>query len=156
MSIIPGMETRAPERTDTRSGRSGSPSRLPAAASRRARPLSICFQNPGGCFLPAPLYAAHASVVMVKPGGTGTPRLVISASSHPLPPRSGRIALLPSALPFAKEYTYLGVRVETARNLPLGVFRILVTAISATPWPEPSGGPRTNDEPSAGLMVLKS
>src|SRR5213594_1127434 len=80
---------------------------------------------------------------MVKPGGTGTPRLVISASSHPLPPRSGRIALLPSALPFAKAYTYRGVRAETARDLPLGVFRFLVTAaISATPWPKPSGGPR--------------
>src|SRR5258707_15538618 len=38
---------------------------------------------------------------MVKPGGTGTPSFVISASSPPLPPSSGRRALDPSALPFA-------------------------------------------------------
>ena len=35
--------------------------------------------------------ARQASVVMVKPGGTGMPRLVISASSQPLPPRRSRM-----------------------------------------------------------------
>src|SRR6266850_7388120 len=64
---------------------------------------------------------------MVKPGGTGTPRLVISASSHPLPPRRWRSALDPSALPLAKEYTYLGRRAagfaDLLRTLLPGVAR---------------------------------
>ena len=51
-------------------------------------------------------------MVIVKPGGTGTPILVISASSQPLPPSRSRIALDPSALPPAKEYTYLGVALD--------------------------------------------
>src|SRR5687768_262368 len=42
---------------------------------------------------------------MVKPGGTGIPRLVISASSQPLPPSRLRISDEPSALPEPKEYT---------------------------------------------------
>ncbi len=35
---------------------------------------------------PSRLYSAQASVVIVKPGGTGMPRLVISASSQPFAP----------------------------------------------------------------------
>src|SRR4051794_41085312 len=44
---------------------------------------------------------------MVKPGGTGSPALVISARPAPLPPRSSFILPLPSALPPPKEKTYL-------------------------------------------------
>src|SRR5689334_21308249 len=41
---------------------------------------------------------------MVNPGGTGRPRLVISARFAPLPPRSSFMSLLPSA----KSYTSFG------------------------------------------------
>ncbi len=37
VSIIPGMEARAPERTETRSGASGSPKRAPTISPTRAR-----------------------------------------------------------------------------------------------------------------------
>src|SRR5580700_1793936 len=43
---------------------------------------------------------------MVKPGGTGRPAFVISASPAPLPPRTSFILPLPSALPPPNEYTY--------------------------------------------------
>jgi len=45
-------------------------------------------------------------VEIVKPGGTGTPALVISARPEPLPPRVSFMSLLPSALPPPKKKTY--------------------------------------------------
>src|ERR1700761_1672383 len=44
---------------------------------------------------------------MVKPGGTGRPRLAISARLAPLPPRRSRRPALPSALPSPKVKTHL-------------------------------------------------
>src|SRR5580704_3604729 len=44
---------------------------------------------------------------MVKPGGTGRPRLAISARFAPLPPRRSRISARPSALPSPKAQTHL-------------------------------------------------
>src|ERR1700722_12404894 len=44
---------------------------------------------------------------MVKPGGTGNPRLAISARLAPLPPRRSRRPALPSALPSPKVNTHL-------------------------------------------------
>src|SRR6266581_1137098 len=44
---------------------------------------------------------------MVKPGGTGRPRLAISARLAPLPPRRSRSSALPSALPSPKVKTHL-------------------------------------------------
>src|ERR1700687_6163723 len=44
---------------------------------------------------------------MVKPGGTGRPRLAISARLAPLPPSKSRISALPSALPSPKMNTHL-------------------------------------------------
>src|SRR6266849_6003607 len=44
---------------------------------------------------------------MVNPGGTGSAALVISARPAPLPPSRSFISPRPSALPFAKRYTYL-------------------------------------------------
>ena len=67
---------------------------------------------------------------MVKPGGTGTPRLVISASSHPLPPSRWRSALDPSALPAAKKYTYFGVRVDVLLGLARFDVRVAVRFIT--------------------------
>ena len=49
---MPGMETRAPERTETRSGLSGSPKVAPMAFSSFFRASSACFHIPCGyCFL---------------------------------------------------------------------------------------------------------
>src|SRR5215204_6003564 len=42
---------------------------------------------------------------MVNPGGTGTPRLVISARLAPLPPRTCFMPRVPSAAPAPKKYT---------------------------------------------------
>src|SRR5258706_9305508 len=44
---------------------------------------------------------------MEKPGGTGRPRLAISASPAPLPPSRLRMLGLPSALPPPKAKTHL-------------------------------------------------
>src|SRR5262245_2199022 len=44
---------------------------------------------------------------MVKPGGTGKPRLAISARQAPLPPRRLRMSARPSALRLPKRYTHL-------------------------------------------------
>jgi len=46
--------------------------------------------------------AVQTSVVRVKPGGTGRPRLLISARLAPLPPSSSRISARPSARPAPK------------------------------------------------------
>ncbi len=99
MSIIPGMESRAPLRTETSNGSCGSPSRLPAAASRRASASSTASESPSGGVRSARMYSTHASVVMVKPAGTRSApsRRVISATPAPLPPNSSRISRDPSA-----------------------------------------------------------
>src|SRR3977135_3249955 len=44
---------------------------------------------------------------MVKPGGTGRPRLAISAKLAPLPPSKSRSPALPSALPSPNVNTHL-------------------------------------------------
>src|SRR6185437_13162928 len=44
---------------------------------------------------------------MVKPGGTGKPRLAISARLAPLPPSRSRMLARPSALPSPKVKTHL-------------------------------------------------
>src|ERR1019366_5677754 len=44
---------------------------------------------------------------MVKPGGTGSPRLAISARLAPLPPSKSRNPALPSALPSPNVNTHL-------------------------------------------------
>src|SRR5215470_15940159 len=147
---MPGIEARAPERTETRRGRAGSPSLRPTAASRRARAASTCSQSPGGCLRPPDEYAAHASVVMVKPGGTVTPRLVISASSQPFPPSRCRRALDPSALPLAKAYTYL-VRRAPSPGVARAPLRTLACAISSTPSVGPRGLQRKEGRPRRGL-----
>src|ERR1035437_6460239 len=57
---------------------------------------------------------------MVKPGGTGTPMLVISARLAPLPPSRFFMSLLPSALPPPKKYTCL-TRFPAALGLDLAL-----------------------------------
>src|SRR5713226_8240993 len=49
----------------------------------------------------------QTTVEIVKPGGTGRPALVISASPAPLPPSRSFMLRLPSAFSAPKKYTYL-------------------------------------------------
>ena len=53
VSSIPGIETRAPERTETNRGSSGSPSRLPALRSSAASASSTWSASPSGGSRPA-------------------------------------------------------------------------------------------------------
>src|SRR5918992_6369388 len=104
VSIIPGIDTGEPERTETRSGLSGSPKRFPVARSRSSIFVATSSRNDGG-YVPLRRYATHTSQAMVNPGGTGTPRFVISARFAPFPPSTLFISLVPSARPAPKEYT---------------------------------------------------
>ena len=99
MSIIPGIDSLAPERTDTSSGSSLSPSFLPACSSSRPIASAMPSSRPSGKLLSAFMYATQASVVMVKPAGTrSTPSTrVISATPAPLPPSSSRMSREPSS-----------------------------------------------------------
>src|SRR5882672_2154655 len=59
---------------------------------------------------------------MVKPGGTGRPRLAISARLAPLPPSRSRISALPSALPSPKVKTHLPDFAASAAGLAAAGF----------------------------------
>jgi hypothetical protein len=98
VSSIPGIDSRAPERTDTSSGSAGFPSRHPACASNRATASSTSASSPSGSAR-SDRNATHASVVMVNPAGTRSApsTRVISATFAPLPPSSSRISFEPSA-----------------------------------------------------------
>src|ERR1700730_2480760 len=54
---------------------------------------------------------------MVKPGGTGRPRLAISARVAPLPPSKSRNPALPSALPSPNVNTHLPALTPSAAGL---------------------------------------
>src|SRR2546428_401494 len=124
VSIIPGIESFAPERTETNSGFAGSPTfRPPPFASTADSPSSTCFHIPGGK-RPVRVHALQAFVVSVKPGGTGRPRRVISARPAPLPPRGARIGAVPSSH---------------------------ALACVVTTCPQPAGLPSGADEPCADL-----
>ncbi len=86
VSIIPGMENGAPERTETSSGSLSSPRVFAILCSRVARCSATSSRSPSGSTSFAAMNALHASVVIVNPGGTGRPRFVISARLAPLPP----------------------------------------------------------------------
>ena len=90
VSIIPGIETAAPERTETSSGSRGSPKRLPMRSSSRSTWTSTSSSSPSGNAPPRAIVSRHASVVIVNPAGTGRPSCVISASPTPFPPSSAR------------------------------------------------------------------
>ena len=53
---------------------------------------------------------------MVNPGGTGTPRFVISARFAPLPPRMARMSFVASARPSPKKYTERGAPCAAASD----------------------------------------
>ena len=102
VSIIPGMENLAPLRTETSRGSAASPSRLPMSCSSRSSAFSISDSISGGSAARS-WNRLQAAVETVKPGGTGSPALVISARPAPLPPRVSFMSLLPSALPPPKK-----------------------------------------------------
>ncbi len=95
VSIMPGIDICAPDRTDTSSGFLGSPKPLPVSFSTFLIAALTWSINPGGIFF-ALRYLMQISVVMVNPGGTGRPRLLISARFAPLPPSNSFMSLLPS------------------------------------------------------------
>src|SRR5882724_12456677 len=66
---------------------------------------------------------------MVKPGGTGRPRLAISARLAPLPPNRSRNSALPSALPSPNVNTHLPA--FTAGAALLTVSGVLLAACGA-------------------------
>src|SRR6266702_1390788 len=73
---------------------------------------------------------------MVKPGGTGRPRLAISARLAPLPPKRSRNSALPSALPSPNVNTHLpaftaGVAFLTAGGALLAACGALLVACGA-------------------------
>ena len=100
---MPGIETGAPERTETSSGRSGSPNgRRPVSLDLASAARDLLAQVGRDSAGRARSSSVQTSVVMVKPGGTGRPRLLISARLAPLPPSRSRIFAVPSALPGAE------------------------------------------------------
>ena len=84
---MPGMETGAPERTETSSGTGPPPKLRFVSSSRAATCARTASVTPAGSF-PVATYSAQARVVMMKPGGTGSPALLMRASPAPLPPSS--------------------------------------------------------------------
>ena len=87
VSSMPGMENFEPERQDTSRGLDREPKLRLLPCSIVEMAWVIWSQRPGGNSSPASK-KAQASVVTVNPGGTGTPRRVMSARYAPFPPRS--------------------------------------------------------------------
>lgn len=105
VSIIPGIDTAAPERTDRSRGEVLPPNCFPVASSVLLRFASTSEINPSGRLL-CRITWRHASVEMVNPGGTGTPIRVISARLAPFPPSRLFCSRVPSAPPPPKKYTH--------------------------------------------------
>ncbi|MBA7616527.1 hypothetical protein ES703_23823 [subsurface metagenome] len=96
VSIMPGMEMGAPLLTETSRGLSTSPNRFPVFPSSIFTCSSTSSQRPSGNSPPASKKSLHVLVVIVNPGGTLRPMLVISDRFAPFPPRRDFISLLPS------------------------------------------------------------
>ena len=90
VSIMPGIEIAAPERTDTSSGSSGSPKRLPVFSSS-AREMLLDLGARGRRAPPCRLHVRAPGVGRDREAGRNRhAERVISASPTPLPPRSSR------------------------------------------------------------------
>ena len=137
MSIMPGIDARAPERTDTRRGLAVSPSRRSTAASRRAIPPSTCSQSPAGCLRPPAAVGGPGFRRDRESGRHRNPQAGHLRQLAPLAAEQVAESVEPSALPLAKEYTYLGRRVAG-----LGDLLSCVTWRASFHKP-PSGPPRS-------------
>ena len=90
------MEIFAPLRTDTNNKLSSEEKAFPVRLEKAAKwSINCVFTSVGSssfCFK----YVIQASVVIVKPSGTGSPSLFISERLAPLPPSKSFIAIFPS------------------------------------------------------------
>lgn len=77
VSIIPGMEMAAPERTEKSKGLLGLPNSRPVCCSMACTAWATSSTRPKGSSGDESKYCRHVLVVMMKPGGTGRPMLVI-------------------------------------------------------------------------------
>ena len=125
---MPGIESRAPERTETSSGFLRSPNVLPVCCSIDAMPASICAAqrrpDTSACWRSS---RCRPRCVMVKPGGTGRPMRHISARFAPLPPSSGFI---------------VAVAVGLACRIDKRIFPTLLAKSEIANWRMANGGRR--------------
>ena len=108
VSIIPGIETGAPERTETSSGRAGSPNPRSASPSSVESAASISARRSSGISPPSSCWSAQAGVAMVNPGGTGRSSVYMLASPDPLPPSRSRLFA-----PESNGYTHRGAAMHS-------------------------------------------
>src|SRR5205807_9644686 len=88
---------------------------------------------------------------MVKPGGTGRPARVISATPAPLPPRRSRILALPSS----KRQTHLAprARARPSAAVRLGFFALVCAVVAVRFVVFALDGVRTAIEIDASVML---
>jgi hypothetical protein len=103
VSIIPGIDTAAPDLTESKRGAFGSPNFLFVDFSKTLSYYLTYFIISSGIVFLFFSYKAHPSVTIVKPGGTGIPILHISARLAPLPPRIYFISFFPSDFSLEKK-----------------------------------------------------
>lgn len=104
VSIIPGIDTGAPDLTDNKRGFSP-PKELPTTSSIFLIFFLILFLRDVDSFL-CFKKSLHSLVANVNPGGTGRPNLHISAILAPLPPKISDIDWSPSVFICEKKYIF--------------------------------------------------
>ena len=125
VSIMPGIENFAPERTETSSGLAASPKLLPSLRSMPCTPATTCSHSPSGNWPVAGDEGATGPVVIVKPGGHGHAARVISATPAPLPPSRSRLALRPARTRYPFGHRRLPYLQTACRRLcPRSLFEI--------------------------------
>ena len=87
VSIIPGIETLAPDLTESKRGFFRSPNFFLTSFSITFNSVLICFINFEFNFFLSLKKISHTFVEIVNPGGTGSPILPISDKLAPLPPK---------------------------------------------------------------------
>src|SRR5690606_27544877 len=147
VSIMPGIEMAAPERTDTSNGLAGSPNCLPVVSSSCLTFAETSSRSEWE-MEPSPRYVTQHWADMVNPGGTGTPRFVISARFAPLPPSTDFISRVPSARPFPKKYTdFAGINdslLEAGHSIVYPLIRTTHPGITGAPAWLPVQQPQPN------------
>ena len=88
VSIMPGIETAAPDLTATRSGRRPAPKRSPVARSILRTPQRAKSETRRPSCPPASWYSRHTRVPSTNAGGTGRPASVMRMRLYALAPTS--------------------------------------------------------------------